>query len=91
MAGYAALSHRWGRPGTTVCTTTANLDNRLEAISEAELSQLFQDAISTTRRLGLQYLWIDSLCILQDSHEDWERESVLMGDVYGNADITIRL
>ena len=71
------------------CTTTTNLNTRMHAIPKTELSQLYQDAVLVTRKLGLQYLWIDSLCILQDSRGDWERESVLMGQVFGNSDITI--
>jgi len=88
-AKYAALSHRWDQSRTVACTTTANLNCRIRDIPKSDLSQLFQDAILVTRRLGFQYLWIDSLCILQDSREDWERESVLMGDVFANSDITI--
>ncbi|OJD37909.1 heterokaryon incompatibility protein [Diplodia corticola] len=49
----------------------------------------FQDAISITRRLGFQYLWIDCLCILQDSKRDWEQESTKMGLVYRNSTVTI--
>ncbi|KAN0091955.1 HET domain containing protein [Hyaloscypha variabilis] len=47
------------------------------------------DAIIITQKLGLEYIWIDSLCIIQDDASDWEIESALMGDVYGNATITI--
>jgi Heterokaryon incompatibility protein (HET) len=88
-AKYAALSHRWGRREVTACTTTANLGDRTRNIPSSDLSQLFLDAVTVTRRLGLLYLWIDSLCILQDSRDDWERESALMGDVFGNSEITI--
>jgi hypothetical protein len=49
------------------------------------LPQTFKDAISVVRRFGARYLWIDSLCILQDSIEDWRREAVLMKDVYKNS------
>ncbi|KAJ5802154.1 uncharacterized protein N7503_004604 [Penicillium pulvis] len=47
-----------------------------------DLPQTFQDAIQLTRRLGIRYLWIDSLCIIQDSHEDWLDQSAVMGGVY---------
>jgi hypothetical protein len=86
---YAALSHRWGKGEKMECTTNALLESRMSGIAVDSLSQLFRDAITVTRRLGLSYLWIDSLCILQDSREDWERESALMGDVYGRATIVI--
>jgi hypothetical protein len=55
----------------------------------AQLSQTFQDAIMITRRLGIKYLWIDSLCILQDSKSDWEVESAKMGQYYASSWLTI--
>ena len=44
--------------------------------------QTFKDAIDVTRALGVQYLWIDSLCIIQDSESAWLCESTLMSDIY---------
>lgn len=54
-----------------------------------ELSANFKDAIIITRQLGIRYLWIDSLCIIQSSRRDWEIESKRMGHVYGNATVTL--
>lgn len=51
----------------------------------SELPKTFRDAISVTRRLSVQYLWIDSLCIVQDSTEDWQVESLTMRKVYANS------
>jgi hypothetical protein len=59
---YATLSHRWGNRETTACTTTANLDNRTSGIPLDSLSQMFRDAISVTRRLGLSYCGL-ILCV----------------------------
>lgn len=53
------------------------------------LTKTFKHAVEITRSLGLDYIWIDSMCIIQDSVEDWKKESVLMADVYGNAEINI--
>lgn len=53
------------------------------------MPKTFIDAVTITRRLGLRYLWIDSLCICQDDTEDWARESGLMADVYSNAHVVI--
>ena len=53
------------------------------------LPQSFQDAILITHELGIRYLWIDSLCILQDDLDDWTRESAHMDEVYGHAAFTI--
>jgi hypothetical protein len=65
------------------------LPDRLKEIPMVGVPQTFRDAIVITRELGLEYLWIDSLCILQDSKEDWQRESSKMGTVYSNAFLTI--
>jgi len=43
-----------------------------------KLCQNFKDAITVTRHLGFQYIWIDSLCIIQDSFDDWDKESAQM-------------
>ena len=53
------------------------------------LPQTLRDAVVLTRYLGLQYLWIDALCIIQDSPEDWAAEAARMKEVYGGATITI--
>jgi hypothetical protein len=46
------------------------------------LPKMFQDAVFITRQLEIKYLWINSLCIIQDSQEDWSQEAAKMGDVY---------
>jgi hypothetical protein len=53
------------------------------------LPATFQDAIDFTRRLGLQYIWIDSICIIQDDAKDWSKQSSLMADIYQNAYVTL--
>ena len=88
IAPYAALSHCWG--GTSPITTTkSTVDRFLEKIPYISLPQTFQDAVTVTRKLGLQYLWIDSLCIIQDSVDDWLQESARMASVYENSTVTI--
>lgn len=64
---------------------TTNYPSMEEGINIDLLSRNFQDAISTTRRIGISYLWIDSLCILQDSADDWSTESPTMGQVFSGA------
>ncbi|KAL3426417.1 heterokaryon incompatibility protein [Phlyctema vagabunda] len=87
---YVALSHCWGPPELRPITTTkANLKERMARISMSDLSNTFQDAVRTTRQIGERYLWIDSLCIIQDDIDDWAREAALMADVYGNAYCTL--
>jgi hypothetical protein len=67
-----------------VVLTMENLFSMMQSIDFEELPKTFKDAIKVTRSLGLRYLWIDSLCIIQDSREDWEKESALMCQIYSN-------
>ena len=85
---YAALSHCWGKL-SVVRTVKSNYLQHQSSIAVAAMNQTFQDAIVATRRLNIPYLWIDSLCIIQDSAEDWQRESVTMDGIYQNAEVTI--
>lgn len=85
---YVALSHRWG--STKPLTTTHDtLLARQDEISESEISQTFIDAMQVCKELGLQFLWIDSLCIVQDDPEDWSREASRMAAIYRNAFVII--
>lgn len=88
---YLALSHCWGTTikGPRVTTTLANLQERQKEIPMAILPANFRDAVTVTRKLGYRYVWIDSLCIIQDSVADWEAESSRMGDIYTRASLTI--
>jgi len=85
---YLALSYRWGT-ATITKTLKDNLDTHLKSIPASTLSKTFQDALIITRRLGFQYIWIDSLCIIQDSPLDWAREAMQMASIYTNAAMTI--
>lgn len=85
---YVALSHCWG-DDLPLRTTSANYHEHTTAISWEAMPTTFRDAIEVTRALGCQYLWIDCLCIIQDSEEDWSRECTLMREVYAGAIVTI--
>lgn len=80
---YLTLSHCWGGHLTTKLLSS-NICAYEKAIEERTLPATFRDAISVTRKLGFRYLWIDALCIIQDSNEDWEREVGKMASVYKN-------
>ncbi|EEU34250.1 uncharacterized protein NECHADRAFT_85535 [Fusarium vanettenii 77-13-4] len=80
-AKYVALSHSWGGEIEPVLKLD-NLDKFQNSIPCSSLPATFRDAITITRNLGIQYLWIDSLCIIQDSTEDWEQELNSMGPVF---------
>ncbi|KAF3802795.1 hypothetical protein GCG54_00014032, partial [Colletotrichum gloeosporioides] len=86
---YAALSYMWGQGKDHFRTTIASLEDYKAGIEIKAMPQTFQDAVITTRRLGLRYLWIDALCIIQDDTTDWGREAAKMGDVYSNAYIVL--
>jgi hypothetical protein len=88
VGDYVSLSHRWG--GSTMLTTTMrDINQRKSEITLKSMPKTFQDAVFVTRALGIGYLWIDSLCIVQDNLGDWEKEAELMGQVYKNATLTI--
>jgi hypothetical protein len=86
---YITLSHCWGPPDKNrPILTKGNLSSFQEGIHESVLRHLprsFLDAACLTAKLGIRYLWIDSLCILQDDQEDWARESARMVGFYNNA------
>jgi hypothetical protein len=85
---YMTLSHCWG--STPFITTTKDtIQERKEGIPLEDLPQTFKDAVSLTRNLGIQYLWIDSLCIIQQDTEDWEKEASKMGSVYSHSYLNI--
>lgn len=79
---YLALSHCWGN-GTVLKTTTKNLHQRQEGIPFSSLSKTFQEAVQITRAFGIRYIWIDSLCILQDSTADWEYGNEALSSLKG--------
>jgi hypothetical protein len=85
---YICLSYCWGGL-ESFKTTTTNLNQRKSYIPYRGLPQTFSDAIWVTKSLGVRYLWIDSLCIVQDDSADWESESASMSTIYGNSYLTI--
>ncbi|KAI1287169.1 heterokaryon incompatibility protein-domain-containing protein, partial [Xylaria venustula] len=88
LGKYIALSHSWGghQPAKTV---RSNLAARCAGFPLSELPLTFRDAIAVATEIGIQYIWIDSLCIIQDDPEDWKREAATMGDVYLHSYLTI--
>jgi hypothetical protein len=96
---YVALSHCWGKaPMITLCDPSLSMDGRENAIPIGEfkagipisrLPTTFRDAVTVTRRLGIRYVWIDAICIVQNSSQDWKTEAMTMHQVYGNAHCTL--
>ncbi|RAL66033.1 hypothetical protein DID88_005694 [Monilinia fructigena] len=87
---FIALSHCWGGSvGEKAKLTAKTAESFKDKIPMADLPGNFADAVLITRGLGFENLWIDCLCIMQDSREDWDIESKHMGDVYRDAVITL--
>lgn len=83
---YLTLSHCWGKSSEDLLTTTKETyEERKAGISISSLPPNFRDAVILTRLLGVRYLWIDALCIIQGSVEDFEAEGLKMGSIYGNS------
>lgn len=92
---YIALSHRWPEDAEALLRlTTDNIEELRRCLpnhSGSGFSKVFSDAMDACRHLGVFYIWIDSLCIIQygDGGLDWAQESVRMSDIYQNAVCTI--
>jgi len=87
-APYAALSYCWGGNGTFK-TELHTLPEFEKDIQVEKLPQTIKDAFDLTKRLGLNYLWVDAICIVQGVKEEWEEESQKMGHIYSNAKIVL--
>ena len=87
---YTALSHCWGtRPQFFYKTTRDNQATHRSRIPWEDLPTTYQEAITATRKLGIPYIWIDSLCIIQGDLDDWRRESSRMASVFSGAALTL--
>lgn len=87
---YLALSHCWGRNLNNFYKLTKETEEELlQGVRVEKLSRTFQDAVKVCRKLNQRYIWIDSLCIKQDSPEDWIQEAGQMHLVYANSYCTI--
>ena len=85
---YFALSYCWGSTGFFT-TTKANLAQNMSGIPLESLPAVMRDGVVVTRALGDEYIWIDTLCIIQDDEDDWAREAAGMHDIYSEAELTL--
>ncbi|KAH9475660.1 hypothetical protein JR316_0011219 [Psilocybe cubensis] len=88
QGSYCTLSYVWGEPQPHR-TTKENFGAYTKKIDSAHLPKTILDAIHITRLLGIQYLWVDSICIIQDSEEDKLVEITRMGHIYRHSYLTI--
>lgn len=86
---YIALSHCWGDSGTVQKTILANIEQHQNGLQVSSLSKTFRDAMNIVMSLGETCLWIDSLCIIQDSAADWQSEIARMGKIYEGSVLTL--
>ena len=86
---YCTLSYCWGKVKDVLTLTSRNINAFRNDIPLDSLPHTLQDAIRITEALGCRYIWIDSLCIIQDSKDDWAKESAVMGGIYQNSLCTI--
>jgi len=88
---YVTLSHRWMDETFHTRTVTANCQERLAGHWDCTLPKLYIDILKLSKRLGVHYVWIDSICITQagDGGQDWEVESKNMAPYYQGSLITI--
>lgn len=86
---YTTLSHCWGPKGVAVKLLSSNIERFSRQIPWEIVPLTFREAILAATRLGLKYIWIDALCILQDCKTDWTTEASKMTQVYTNGHINI--
>ncbi|QLI70756.1 uncharacterized protein G6M90_00g079160 [Metarhizium brunneum] len=85
---YAALSYCWGKPPHVFKTTTSVMQDGF-LLDWSTAPSTIVDAITITRRLGLRYLWVDAVCILQDDEDDKTSQIKDMARIYKNSAVTI--
>ena len=81
---YMTLSYRWSSK-TSLKLLRGNKDQLVQGFPISRLPQTFQDAIKVARHFSINFIWIDALCIVQNSPEDWARESATMRYVYSHS------
>lgn len=95
-ARYTTLSHTWDTNTSFILTTEnndkgekGNFKDLTQGIAWADIPKTFQEAIKISRELDVDYLWVDSLCIIQNDHNDWKEQSREMSAIYGNSWLNI--
>lgn len=83
---YITVSHRWGTAfeKKPLMTTKESMDKHKQGIPWEDFPALFQDFLAIAEGLGISYVWIDCLCIVQDDAADWKRQASKMAEIYTN-------
>jgi len=85
---WAALSYVWGGP-QLLRTTKHSIQSHYQGINLDDMPQTLVDAVEVCRRISVPYLWVDSLCIIQDDPNDLEAELGSMAHIYQHAKVTV--
>ncbi|KAK7938088.1 heterokaryon incompatibility protein-domain-containing protein [Apiospora aurea] len=86
---YVAVSYCWGPKRPPLKAESSTLRSLREGISWSDLPKTLHDAVALTAKIGYKWIWIDSMCIVQDDEQDWDREAAKMSTVYRHALVTI--
>ena len=87
---WAALSYCWGKGvGPSWKLHACTMSKLKDGVSVGALDATIRDAVLVTRALGLSYIWIDALCIIQGDVKEWEKEAARMDDAYGGSAVTL--
>ena len=87
--GYIALSYCWSDGNDVIKTMEETLERHQNGIPNTNLPPLFQEVVALARSVNIPYLWIDRLCIIQDSQGDKEKEMKQMSDIYSGALVVV--
>lgn len=87
---YIALSYRWPEDFPVEAKSAQdNVHEQMHGLNNSKLPQIFNDVFQVAVTMGISYVWIDSLCIVQDDPGDWNREAALMIQIYRYAEFTV--
>ncbi|KAL0937531.1 uncharacterized protein CTRU02_207262 [Colletotrichum truncatum] len=87
---YSCLSYCWGGDSRNHCRLLrSNVQQLQGAIFSQSVPKTVRDAMWISKAIGVRYIWIDALCIVQDDDVDWRAQAPWMGQFYGNAVVTI--
>lgn len=87
---YIALSYRWPEDFPNEAKSTwDNIPEQMRGLNTSKLPQIFNDLFQVAVGIGISYVWIDSLCIIQDDLEDWNCEAARMIQIYQYAELTV--
>ncbi|KAF2100275.1 HET-domain-containing protein [Rhizodiscina lignyota] len=89
VGSYATLSHCWGSSTPLTLKSDVFEAYKMEGIPKEQLPKLFVEAMHAAKQLGINYIWIDSLCIIQDSTKDWEEQSSAVAGIYEHASVNL--